>query len=75
MGYLVLQGGGEFGGQMAKSDRRAMALAGGADAELAIIPMAAAPDRNHERAGSNGLSWFTKLGVLRRARTGDADLP
>jgi cyanophycinase len=63
MGHLVLQGGGEFGGQMRASDLRAMALAGGYDAELSIVPAAAAPDRNHHRAGQNGRRWFQSLGA------------
>jgi cyanophycinase len=63
MGHLVLQGGAEFGGQMAKSDRRALALAGGTNAEVAIIPLAAVPDRNHHQAGSNGRQWFETIGA------------
>ena len=63
MGHIVLQGGAEFGGQMAKSDRRALALAGGTNADVAIIPMAAVPDRNHQQAGSNGRQWFETLGA------------
>ena len=62
-GYILLEGGAEFGGQMAEPDRRAMALAGGADAPIAIIPTAAAPDNNHRRAGSNGVRWFQSLGA------------
>lgn len=63
MGYLVLQGGSEFGGQMRASDLRAIELAGGNDAELSIVPAAAAPDRNHHRAGHNGRRWFQSLGA------------
>jgi cyanophycinase len=63
MGYLVLQGGSEFGGQMRASDLRAMALAGGGDAPVAIVPAAAAPDGNHLRAGQNGRRWFQMLGA------------
>ena len=44
MGYLVLQGGAEFGGLMIEVDRRALALAGGRDAAIEIIPAAAAPE-------------------------------
>lgn len=54
MGYLVLEGGAEFGGRMAEPDRRALALAGGPEAPIVIIPTAAAPDHNHERAGQTG---------------------
>jgi cyanophycinase len=63
MGYLVLQGGSEFGGLMRASDLRAIALAGGRDAAVAIVPAAAAPDGNHRRAGKNGLKWFHMLGA------------
>lgn len=63
MGYLVLQGGSEFGGQMRVSDLRAIALAGGRDAAVVIVPAAAAPDGNHLRAGHNGLHWFQMLGA------------
>ena len=63
MGYLVLQGGSEFGGQMRASDLRAMELAGGCDAELSIVPAAAAPDRNHDQAGRNGRRWYQALGA------------
>lgn len=62
-GYLLLEGGAEFGGQMAEPDRRAIELAGGLDAPITIIPTAAAPDNNHQRAGSNGVRWFHHLGA------------
>lgn len=62
-GYLVLQGGSEFNGMMRRSDLRALELAGGPNAKVAIIPTAAAPDNNHERAGTNGLKWFQSLGA------------
>jgi cyanophycinase len=62
-GYLLLEGGAEFGGQMAEPDRRAMTLAGGSDAPIVIIPTAAAPDNNHRRAGDNGVNWFKRLGA------------
>ncbi len=63
MGYLLLEGGSEFGGRMRDPDLRALELAGGFDAPLRIIPAAAAPDRNHDRAGGNGLRWFQSLGA------------
>ena len=63
MGYIVLEGGAEFGGLMSEPDRRALALAGGFDARLSIIPAAAAPDNNHQRAGQVGVRWFEKLGA------------
>lgn len=62
-GYLLLEGGAEFGGQMAAPDRRAIELAGGPNALISIIPTAAAPDNNHQRAGSNGVRWFRSLGA------------
>jgi cyanophycinase len=63
MGYLLLEGGAEFGGWMRDPDLRAIELAGGFDAPLRIIPTAAAPDDNHHRAGSNGVRWFQGLGA------------
>jgi cyanophycinase len=62
-GYLLLEGGAEFGGQMAVPDRRAIELAGGPNSLITIIPTAAAPDNNHLRAGRNGVSWFQSLGA------------
>lgn len=62
-GYLLLEGGAEFGGQMAEPDLRAMELAGGPDALICIIPTAAAPDNNTRRAGNNGVRWFHSLGA------------
>lgn len=63
MGYLVLEGGAEFGGRMRDPDLRAIELAGGFDAPLRIIPTAAAPDDNYLRAGGNGIRWFQGLGA------------
>lgn len=62
-GYLLLEGGAEFGGRMDDPDRRAIELAGGLDAQISIIPTAAAPDHNHQRAGNNGVRWFRGLGA------------
>ena len=62
-GYLLLEGGAEFGGQMSEPDRRAIELAGGPSAQISIIPTAAAPDNNHQRAGRNGVNWFKSLGA------------
>ena len=63
MGYLLLEGGAEFGGRMRDPDLRAIELAGGFDAPLRIVPTAAAPDRNHVNAGRNGVRWFQGLGA------------
>ena len=63
MGYILLEGGAEFGGEMVKPDLRALALAGGPDARISIIPAAAVPDDNHIQAGEKGLSWFQHLGA------------
>ena len=63
MGYILLEGGAEFGGQMEIPDRRALALAGDSSIRVSIIPAAAAPDNNHERAGQNGVRWFKGLGA------------
>ncbi len=62
-GYLLLEGGAEFGGKMAEADRRAIELAGGSSAVISIIPTAAAPDNNQQRAGNNGVRWFRGLGA------------
>jgi cyanophycinase len=62
-GYILLEGGAEFGGLMSEPDRRAITLAGGPDAPISIIPTAAAPDNNHRRAGNNGVNWFRSLGA------------
>src|SRR5579884_2518283 len=64
-GYLLLAGGAEFDGLMSLPDRRALELAGGPSAPVAIIPAAAAPDNNHQRAGNNGVRWFRSLGAER----------
>lgn len=63
MGAILLAGGAEFGGQMRMPDLRALALAGGMEAPVVILPTAAAPDNNHRRAGENGVRWFRSLGA------------
>ena len=63
MGSILLAGGSEFGGQMASPDRQAIEAAGGYQARISIIPAAAAPDDNHQRAGQNGVRWFRSLGA------------
>ena len=60
---ILLEGGAEFGGSMSEPDLRAIQLAGGPDAPIAILPTAAAPDNNHKRAGNNGAQWFRSLGA------------
>jgi cyanophycinase len=63
MGTLLLEGGAEFGGAMREADLRAIEMAGGLDVPIRIIPTAAAPDKNHLRAGNNGIRWFLSLGA------------
>ena len=63
MGYLLLEGGAEFGGRMRDPDLKAIKLAGGFEAPVRIIPTAAAPDHNDQRAGNNGIRWFQSLGA------------
>jgi cyanophycinase len=63
MGTILLEGGAEFGGRMSEPDLRAIELAGGLAAPIAILPTAAAPDHNNDRAGRNGLRWFGSLGA------------
>jgi cyanophycinase len=63
MGYLLLEGGAEFGGRMRDPDLKALELAGGPDAPVRILPTAAAPDHNDQRAGNNGVRWFQSLGA------------
>jgi cyanophycinase len=65
MDYFLLEGGAEFGGRMSEPDLRAIELAGGSQASIAILPTAAAPDHNHLRAGRNGQRWFESLGASR----------
>jgi cyanophycinase len=62
-GYVLLEGGNEFKAGMARTDHRAMTLAGGPQAPVRIIPAAAAPDQNDVRAGENGVQWFKGLGA------------
>ena len=63
-GTLLLEGGAEFGGRMADPDREALVAAGGPSAAVVVIPAAAAPDHNAERAGQNAVRWFRHLGAL-----------
>jgi cyanophycinase len=63
VGTLLLAGGAEFGGGMQIPDRHIINLAGGESARISIIPAAAAPDNNHQRAGNNGAVWFRQLGA------------
>jgi cyanophycinase len=63
MGYLLLEGGAEFGGGMEAPDRRALELAGGLHVPVRIIPTAAVPANDHLNAGNNGVQWFRSLGA------------
>jgi len=63
MGYILLEGGGEFAGGMEAVDRRAIELAGGLHALISIVPAAAAPANDHHNAGNNGMEWFRSLGA------------
>src|SRR5512147_1037060 len=63
-GYILLEGGAEFGGQMAEPDLRAIELAGGFDAPICVLPTAAAFDHNEQNAGRNAERWFRHLGAL-----------
>jgi cyanophycinase len=63
MGILLLEGGAEFGGDMREPDLKAIEHAGGFDAPIRLIPTAAAPDHNDQRAGNNGIRWFQRLGA------------
>lgn len=48
---------------MSEPDARSLEFVGGLAAPVAILPTAAAPDFNHERAGRNGVCWFRSLGA------------
>jgi cyanophycinase len=63
MGYILLEGGAEFGGGMETPDRRALELAGGLHVPASIIPTAAVPANDHLNAGNNGVRWFRSLGA------------
>ncbi len=63
MGNLLLEGGAEFGGAMSEPDLAAIRLAGGPAAPIVILPTAAAPDHNQDRAGRSALRWFASLGA------------
>jgi cyanophycinase len=63
MGILLLEGGCEFQGKMEEPDRKALALSGGKNAKIVIIPTAAAPDNNSQNAGNIALKWFRTLGA------------
>ena len=74
MGYLLLEGGAEFGGRMRDAELRGIQRAGGFAAPIRIIPTAAAPDDNHERAGNNGAGTVTlyRAGRLETHEPGQA---
>ncbi len=48
---------------MSEPDLRAIQIAGGHEVPIAVLPTAAAPDHNHERAGRNAIRWFSSLGA------------
>ncbi len=60
---------------MSEPDVRAIELAGGLQASIAILPTAAAPDHNHLRAGRNGQRWFASLGASHADVVPVADKP
>lgn len=62
-GFLLLEGGAEFGGRMSEPDLEAIRLAGGPGVPIAVLPTAAAPDNNQARAGRIALNWFRSLGA------------
>jgi len=64
MGILLLEGGCEFQGKMEEPDREALALAGGKNTRVVIIPTAAAPDNNSKRASTIAMKWFRTLGAI-----------
>jgi len=43
--------------------RTAIELSGWLDAQISIIPTAAVPGNNHQRAGQSGVRWFKRLGA------------
>jgi cyanophycinase len=63
MGYILLEGGAEFGGDLEAADLRGLELAGGLNVPVSIIPAAAAPANDHQNAGNNGVKWFRSLGA------------
>jgi cyanophycinase len=62
-GYLLLEGGAEFEGEMSVPDIRALELVGDLNVPMHLLPTAAAKDHNDQRAGANGIRWFTSLGA------------
>lgn len=63
MGFVFLEGGGEFKVGMAAADKRVIAVCSGPAQPVRIIPTVAAPDNNHGRAAANGVRWFQGLGA------------
>jgi cyanophycinase len=63
MGFVLLEGGGEFKAGMAAADERAITACGGRAQPIRIIPAAAAPDNNHAAAAANGVGWFQSRGA------------
>ena len=61
-GWIALHGGGEFQRGSEIGDRRLIVAAGGADADVIVVPTAAGVDYP-EAAARNGVAWFRKLGA------------
>ncbi len=65
IGHLLLAGGDEFSGHMVQPDAQAIALAGGWNTPISVLPTAAAPDGRYQNAGSQAVHWFRNLGATR----------
>ncbi len=61
-GWIALHGGGEFQRGSEIGDRRLIVTAGGADANVIVVPTAAGIDYPGA-AARNGIEWFKKLGA------------
>lgn len=61
-GWIALHGGGEFQRGSEIGDRRLIVAAGGADANVMVVPTAAGIDYP-EAAARHGVAWFKRLGA------------
>lgn len=61
-GWIALHGGGEFQRGSEIGDRRLIVAAGGADANVIVVPTAAGVDEP-QAAARNGVAWFRQLGA------------